>query len=325
MLTDSFGRTHNYLRISLTDHCNLRCFYCMPDENITGLPNQKLMQPEEIEQIASLFVKHGVNKIRLTGGEPLVRKEAKEIIQRLSKLGTELSLTTNGIFVDRFIDTFKEAGIRSVNVSLDTLDPDKFKTITRRDDFQKVWSNIQLLIENGFHVKLNVVAIENVNHDELIDFVRLTKDLPLHVRFIEFMPFSGNNWLKGKVISLENILNTIEPEISFVPIKNELHDTAKVFKPLNHQGTFAVISTMSQPFCSSCNRLRLTADGKMKNCLFSSGEMDLLTALRNNEDLEPLMASNVLDKKKERGGQIDSLESVEAGKLHNRSMISIGG
>mgnify|MGYP003462461311 FL=1 len=193
MIKDSFGRVHDYLRISLTDACNFRCTYCMPDEEIQFKASAHLMQVDEIDAIAGMFVRMGVRKIRLTGGEPLVRKEAAEIIRVLSKYPVELTLTTNGYRAHEFIPVFKEAGIRSVNVSLDTLNPEKFFKITRRDHFRQVWDNIQLLVREGFHVKVNVVMMKGMNEEEIIDFVEWTKTQPVHIRFIEFMPFSGNH------------------------------------------------------------------------------------------------------------------------------------
>ena len=199
LLTDSFGRVHDYLRISLTDRCNLRCTYCMPSEDMQFALHSTLMTADEIYDIAKTFVNLGVKKIRLTGGEPLVRKDAHQIIELLSDLPVELTLTTNATQTHFFIDDFKKAGIKSVNVSLDTFDKEKFFTITRRNDFDTVWNNIHQLIANNFHIKLNVVAMEGVNDDELLDFVKFTKNHPVHVRFIEFMPFPGNDWKREKV------------------------------------------------------------------------------------------------------------------------------
>lgn len=325
-LKDPFGRVHDYLRISLTDTCNLRCFYCMPDEQMKFMPSDRLMSAGEIESIAQTFVQHGVNKIRLTGGEPLVRKDAGDILIRLSKLPVELTLTTNGVFLHDFIPILEECGVRSINISLDTLDPEKFKRITARDRFQQVWQNIQALVKTSMHVKLNVVAIGGINDNEINDFVALTQYLPLHVRFIEFMPFAGNNWMSGKVLSMDEMLQTIGTQFIIEPLENQPHDTAKKFRVPGHAGTFAFISTMSSPFCSGCNRLRLTADGKMKNCLFSKGETDLLGALRNGESLEELIRQSLKEKAWERGGQIPALfEQTNTEALVNRSMISIGG
>ncbi len=326
MLTDTFGRFHNYLRISLTDNCNFRCFYCMPDEKINLLPNPHLMSPKEIETIASAFVAHGVNKIRLTGGEPLVRKEATEIIERLSALPVELTITTNGMLLHNFLNTFKKAGIKSINISLDTLNPLTFKQITRRDEFNRVWENIHLFLQEGFHVKVNMVAMEGINDHEINDFVALTKQLPLHVRFIEFMPFTGNNWMGAKVVSFEKIMQIIAGANDYIPMQSNPNDTAKKFTVVNHIGTFAVISTMSEPFCSSCNRLRLTADGKLKNCLFSKGESDLLSTLRTGGNIDSIIAATIFEKEFSRGGQIPvSYENMDAATITNRSMISIGG
>ena len=283
MIEDSFGRVHNYLRISLTDNCNLRCFYCMPDEDYVVTQSSKLMSANEIEQIARIFIEAGVNKIRLTGGEPLVRHDAEEIILALSKLPVELTMTTNGTRLDKFIDVLKKGNISSLNISLDTLQPQKFNKITRRNQFESVWQNIHLLLQNHFQVKVNVVVMKGLNEEEITDFVEWTKHTPVHVRFIEFMPFTGNRWTRDKVVTLQEMLNTIALKYDFAPIENEPHATAKRFAISGHAGTFAVISTMSSNFCGDCNRIRLTADGKLKNCLFSKDETDLLTAFRNGK------------------------------------------
>lgn len=326
MLIDAYKRVHDYLRISLTDSCNLRCFYCMPDEKISCMPQQHLMQPGEIEQIAALFVQLGVKKIRLTGGEPLVRKEAGDIIRRLGKLPVELTMTSNGVRLHELSGVLTQAGLRSINISLDTLQRDTFRFLTRRDHFQQVYDNILFAVELGMRVKVNVVAMKGINDGEINDFVRLTKDLPLHIRFIEFMPFTGNHWDHAKVIGLQEILDTVATEYTFEPIRHKKHDTAKNFQVKGHAGTFAVISTMTQPFCGDCNRMRLTADGKMKNCLFSRTETDLLGALRAGRDLEPLIRECIAGKAAERGGQFtDDYTHTNPLAIENRSMIAIGG
>lgn len=327
MLKDSFNRIHDYLRISLTDKCNLHCSYCNPvTAALKHLPHAKLMTAPEIETIASTFVKLGVKKIRLTGGEPLVRKDAAEIIRRLSVFPVELAITTNGVFVHQFIDTFKQASLQSVNVSLDSLNKEKCATVAGRNVFDRVWKNTCLLLDNGFHVKVNMVVMKGVNTDEILDFVELTRDLPLHIRFIEFMPFTGNRWDSRQVISYKEILQIISEEYDFIKLKDELHDTSKKFMVPGFKGTFAVISTMSLPFCGDCNRLRLTADGKMKNCLFSKSESDLLGALRRGEDIEPVIRKCVRDKKEVQGGQIlTAYKKLDGMELKNRSMIHIGG
>lgn len=326
MLKDNFGRVHDYLRISLTDVCNFRCQYCIPDENISFMPSSMLMSAEEIEVIAREFVKLGVKKIRLTGGEPLVRKDFAKILEALSKYPIELTLTTNGLRTHEFIDAFKKAGIKSINVSLDTLDKDQFFSITKRNVFDKVWNNIQQLIDEGFHVKVNTVVMRGINDTEIIDFIEWTKNQAVHIRFIEFMPFDKNQWNTKKMFSYQEILDIATTKYSFIPMKDDVNETAKKFKPIGHVGTFAVISTMSEPFCVSCNRLRLTADGKMKNCLFSKGEADILTALRNSEDIVPIIKQCVASKAEALGGQFQGdYTKIDATKIENRSMISIGG
>lgn len=326
MIVDGFNRKHDYLRISLTDNCNLRCFYCMPEEDYMFTPASKLMQADEIEAIAKIFVSQGVKKIRLTGGEPLVRKDAADIIMRLSKLPVKLTLTTNATRLHEFVDVIKDAGISSINISLDTLKKDRFILMTKRDHFEKVMSNIELMIRNNIHVKVNAVVMKGLNDDEISDFITWTKNSPVHVRFIEFMPFDGNRWNSDRVITWQQILEKAKQSFDIVPLERVIHDTAKKYQVKDHLGTFAVISTMSAPFCGDCNRMRLTADGKMKNCLFSKTETDLLTPFRMGEDIIPLIYQSIRDKKEALGGQLTTeLEKIETSKLENRSMITIGG
>ncbi len=326
MIVDSYNRVHDYLRISLTDNCNLRCFYCMPEEDYDFTPASGLMRPDEIEKLATIFVKEGVKKIRLTGGEPLVRKDAAEIILALSKLPVELTLTTNGARLHEFAALIENAGIRSINISLDTLQDDKFTLITRRNIFTQVKDNIDLMLQMGLHVKVNMVVMKGLNDDEICDFVEWTKDIPVHIRFIEFMPFTGNRWTSNKVFSFHEIMEVVGNRYLFMPVEGKPNDTAKVFSVTGHKGTFAVISTMTEPFCGTCNRMRLTADGKLKNCLFSDSETDLLTALRNGADVLPLIIANIKSKEKELGGQFTTaLQTIEAANIHNRPMITIGG
>lgn len=329
ILTDSFGRAHQYLRISLTERCNLRCTYCMPAEGIALSPKSHLMTAEEIYEIAKTFVAHGVTKIRLTGGEPLVRKDVPIILEKLATLPVELGITTNAIVVDRYIPTLKTCGIKNINVSLDSLDRERFKQITRRDYFEKVYANILLLIAEGFNVKVNVVLIKDFNDDEIIDFINLTKELPVVVRFIEFMPFDGNQWNLKKMVSLDEVMNTVFetfPALDVVRLEDASNDTSKNYGIKNYKGSFAIISSVTNPFCDSCNRLRLTANGQLKNCLFSNTESDVLTALRSGKDITSVIQKAVQAKLKVRSG-MNTLEKLKNPQLHskNRSMIAIGG
>ena len=325
MLVDQHNRTHDYLRISLTDNCNLRCFYCMPEEDYVFTPAKQLMQAAEIEELAKIFVSLGVMKMRLTGGEPLVRKDATAILQALAKLPVALTLTTNGTRLHKFVQVLEDAGVRSINISLDTLLADKFLFITRQNHFNTVKQNIALLLNRGFHVKINVVVMKGLNEDELTDFVEWTKLEPVHIRFIEFMPFTGNRWTNNKVVTWQEMMHTIEKTYAFTALPGKPHDTAKAYQVPGHAGSFAVISTMSAPFCGGCNRMRLTADGKMKNCLFSKEETDLLTALRNGEPVVPLVQQSIWGKAKELGGQFNTdFEHLYANTIQNKSMITNG-
>ena len=329
LLQDDFGRFHNYLRISITEHCNLRCTYCMPEEGISLTPKAHLMTADEILTIAQTFADMGVTKIRLTGGEPLVRKDAKAIILRLGKLGVHLTLTTNGILVPYFIDTFHEAGIKMINISIDSLVKEKFNQITRRSYFETVFENIELLLTEGFKVKLNVVLIKGFNDNEIVDFVALTKHKNIQIRFIEFMPFSGNQWDKSKLVSYSEILEMLKSNFEHHEIErltDAPNDTAKNYKIKSYKGSFAIISSVTNPFCSTCNRIRLTADGKLKNCLFSNSETSLLETLRSGQSILPLIQQNILSKKAVRAGMDDDLKFQNPALFsQNRSMIAIGG
>lgn len=326
MMVDTFNRVHDYLRISLTDNCNLRCFYCMPKEEYAFTTASRLMQADEIYSLAKIFVSEGVKKIRLTGGEPFVRKDAAQIIQLLSSLNIQLAVTTNGTRLHEFVDVLKASDIQAINISLDTLQADKFKLITKRDLFNTVKQNIESFVHKEFRVKVNVVVMKDFNDTEINDFIEWTKYFPVQIRFIEFMPFAGNQWTSNQVVSLKDILKTIRSRYEFSPEDGEKNDTDKKYRVLNHAGSFAVISTMTSPFCSSCNRIRLTADGKLKNCLFSKGETDLLTPFREGKDILPLIHQNIHSKAKELGGQFTAnLKDVKTNAIENRSMITIGG
>ncbi len=323
-LTDTFHRRHDYLRISLTDACNLRCTYCMPNEKMQVTPSSKLMQAEEIKHIAATFVELGVKKIRLTGGEPLLRKDVRKILRLLATLDVELAISTNAVLVNEYIADLKSANIASVNVSLDTLNAEEFFAITKRNDFGKILSNIHLLLSNGFKVKINMVVMKDINTQAILDFIEWTKEFPLEVRFIEFMPFKGNGWQQDAVFFAIDALKLISTKYDYVKLEDRAESTSRNYKVIGHKGSFGFISTITEPFCDSCNRLRLTADGKMKNCLFDRGETDLLTALRKGEDILPLIQKSVQNKKLQRGGLFDSMN--EAAAFHeNRTMISIGG
>lgn len=329
ILTDDFGRKHNYLRISLLEKCNLRCTYCMPADGIALSPKASLMTADEILALAQVFVENGVDKIRLTGGEPLLRKDFPEIISKLSTLKTSLSITTNGILIDRHIEALKEANVKKINLSLDTLVSSKFHTITLRNQFEKVIDNLHLLLNNDFHVKVNVVLMKGFNENEITDFVQLTQFLPISVRFIEFMPFAGNEWDRSKMVSQNEILSEVNNVFSSEDIQkleDEKNFTARTYKIKGFQGDFGIISSITNPFCDGCNRIRLTANGKIKNCLFSNSETDLLTAYRNGESITNLISESIKNKKKVRAGMV-TVSEMDDPALHfdNRSMIAIGG
>jgi molybdenum cofactor biosynthesis protein A len=328
MIIDQQNRVHNYLRISLTEKCNLRCTYCMPAEGVKLSPRKSIMNAQEVFEIAQKFVEAGVTKIRLTGGEPLVRKDIKPIIEQLSTLNVSIGISSNGILIDRFIPELIKAKIKNINISLDTLNRQKFQDISRFDKLSQVLSNIDLLINKGFNVKINVVLMKGFNDDEIIDLIALSKHKSIAVRFIEFMPFDGNAWDENKVVSEKEILEKVSNHYSsenVVKLADGENETAHNYKIKDHLGQFGIISTVSNPFCDSCNRIRLTANGKIKNCLFSSGETDLLSAFRDGQDITPLIHKNIAEKQPSRGG-LDLEGSFLNPTSHvNRSMILIGG
>ena len=241
ILTDSFNRAHTYLRISLIERCNLKCTYCMPEDGIPLSPRNYLMTYEEVYTIAKTFVEHGVTKIRLTGGEPFIRKDIHVILKKLASLGIELSITTNAVLVDKYISVLKEYEIKTLNVSLDTLNRGKFSKITRRNEFERVYKNVLLLIKEGFKVKINVVLIKGFNEEEVINFIELSKHYPVTVRFIEFMPFNGNKWDLSKLVSYAQIMDMIHAHYSKASIKriqDAPNDTSKNYKVSDYKEAF---------------------------------------------------------------------------------------
>ncbi|HCX23923.1 MAG: GTP 3',8-cyclase MoaA [Flammeovirgaceae bacterium] len=323
-IVDKFGRPHSYLRISLTDRCNLRCFYCMPEEGIELIDKPSIMSLEEIISISSTFQKLGVDTVRLTGGEPLIRKNFDYLVEELRNLGLQVKLTTNGILLNRHLEHFKKIGIQKINISLDTLDKAKSVFITKRDYYDRIMSNIEQALEMGFQIKLNVVLIKDVNDKEINDFIELTKDQNIGIKFIEFMPFKGNKWDWSKGISQETILKIVSEKYGeVIALNNPKHSTSQNFTIEGHKGSFGIISTITNPFCADCNRIRLTADGKMKNCLFANAETDLLTPYRNGENLEKLILETIQQKKYSRDGMDVKMDASQY--ENNRTMTSIGG
>ncbi|XP_075060531.1 molybdenum cofactor biosynthesis protein 1 isoform X4 [Mixophyes fleayi] len=325
-LTDSFGRKHNYLRISLTEKCNLRCQYCMPEEGVKLTPRSDLLTTQEILTLARLFVQEGVDKIRLTGGEPLIRPDVLDIVGQLRKLEglKTIALTTNGINLARQLPKLKEAGLDVLNVSLDTLVPAKFEFIVRRKGFHKVLEGIRRAVELGYNpVKVNCVVMRGLNEDELLDFVELTENQPLEVRFIEYMPFDGNKWNFKKMVSYQEMLDTIRqrwPELE--KLSTEMSSTSKAYRVPHFQGQIGFITSMSEHFCGSCNRLRITADGNLKVCLFGNAEVSLRDLLRTEateKELVQIIGAAVGRKKKQHAGMFSISQ------MKNRPMILIGG
>ncbi|KAL3311823.1 Molybdenum cofactor synthesis protein 1 [Cichlidogyrus casuarinus] len=339
-LYDSFNRKHTYLRISVSETCNLRCFYCMPDDEVAMAKRHQFLTKQEIVTLADFFIRNGIEKIRITGGEPLMRPDLADLISGINEKARNypwfvgIGLTTNGIGLHRKLPQLIDHGLNAVNISLDTLNSSKFLQITRRNGFKLTMQAIFTAIDNKNRcaVKVNCVVINGVNETELEEFVELTRHLAIEVRFIEFMPFAGNRWDPKKIITKRNMLTRIMTHFSGTPIhqlhQQDRHATADLYQVENFQGKFGFISSMSDHFCASCNRIRLTADGNLKICLHDSHEASLLPILRNRQvDKETLYAQldnfvrQQLTKKRFKHGDLD----LETGSNRNRSMTRIGG
>jgi GTP 3',8-cyclase len=291
-LVDRYNRHLNYLRISITDRCNLRCVYCVPADQIPRLPHTDILRYEEILRIVRIGVDLGISKIRITGGEPLVRKDVCEFLAAISRLPglEEVTLTTNGVLLEENIGCIQDAGIRRINVSLDTLQKDKFADITGRNYFEKVWNGIAAARAAGIDpIKLNVVALRGTNDDEFLDFARLTRSQPYHIRFIEYMPIGKSRVGFGPPILVPEIKARIAKIGPLVPLeKNPADGPAERFKLEGAVGEIGFISALSHHFCGSCNRLRLTASGQLRPCLLSDRQLDLKGPLRAGEPDEKL-------------------------------------
>ena len=285
MALDRYGRRIHYLRISLTDHCNLRCLYCMP-EDMVFRPSAELMQDDEILTLVRLFVSLGFDKIRLTGGEPTIRLQVVNLVQQIANTPgvNALTMTTNGVRLPQLARPLAQAGLQRVNISLDTLNPDKFQTLTRWGSLKEVWSGIQAAEEAGLTpVKINAVVVRGYNESDMIDLARLTQEHPWQVRFIEMMPFGGNNdFQMSQLVTAAEMHAYLEPVLGSLEQVNggDLDGEARIFRLPGAQGDIGFISSVSAPFCHSCSRARLTADGRLRLCLLREGEVDLLTPLR---------------------------------------------
>ena len=324
---DNNHRIINYLRLSVTDRCNLRCIYCMPEEGVKFVPHNEILTYEEMLRVVSLCVLRGIRKVRLTGGEPLVRKGIISFIERLCHIDglEEITLTTNGVLLKEFARPLRKCGICRVNVSMDTLKPERFYQITRRDHFDRVWEGIQEAESAGFQpIKINVVAMRGMNDDEILDFARLTFKKAYHVRFIEMMPVGEKNaWTAERFVSIKEILSMIRGLGSIRPLDSKpLDGPAQRYALEGAEGEIGVIGAISHRFCQGCNRLRLTADGHLRGCLFSEQETDIKTLLRQgkgNRHLFELITNTILNKPKNHGLDIYRPRKCV------RSMNSIGG
>jgi cyclic pyranopterin phosphate synthase len=333
LLRDSFARVIDYLRISITDKCNLRCLYCMPSGGIAASRHPDILSYEEIVRIASVSAHLGVKKIRLTGGEPLVRKNIAFLISSLRSIeGVEdLSLTTNGLLLYRCADKLAGAGLNRVNVSIDSFKPERYRFITRGGDLDTVLRGIQAAECAGLTpLKINMVPIRGINDDEILDFARLTLGTEYHVRFIECMP-SGlvDFWSPGKYITTDEVKKQIERIGALTPVRTRKNGPSKYYRLDGAKGIIGFISALTHHFCSDCNRLRLTADGKLRPCLFSETEIDLKSAMRGgapDEEIERLLRLSIEIKPKEHDLKGHSRPlSLATCRPEKRPMSKIGG
>ncbi len=324
MLIDDHGRKINYLRLAVTDRCNLRCFYCMPEQGINWLDRKELMTYEEMLGICSLLVKMGIEKIRITGGEPFVRKDIMSFLSDLSKLNglKQISITTNGVLTAPYIPEMKKLGIRSVNLSLDTLDKDRFLAITHRNEFDAVMGTLDELLRHDMDIKMNAVVMEGKNIDDIIPLVALTKDMPVSVRFIEEMPFNGTGShypaLLWDHIKILETIKVIYPSIQKIP--DPANSTSYNFHIPGHKGNVGIIAAYTRSFCGTCNRIRITPVGALKTCLYDNGVLnikDLVRSGKSDIEINNSLISAISHRAK------DGWEA-EKNTVHE-SMASIGG
>lgn len=327
MLFDPYQRKINYLRISVTDRCNLRCRYCMPEQGLPLTPHGEILTYEEIQRIVRIFASEGISKVRLTGGEPLVRKGIVDLVSRLSEIDEikDLGLTTNGLLLRDFAGELKRAGLKRVNISLDTLIKERFFQITRRNGYERVWEGIHKALELRLvPIKINMVAIRGLNDDEIESFARLTLRLPLTVRYIEYMPSgNGEEWTEGDILTIPEIKGRLEKMGNLLSIPPERWDgPARRFRLEGALGEIGLIAPVSDHFCGNCNRLRLTPDGKIRTCLFSDQEVDVKQFLRNGGSDEDLRQQLLLAlKNKPERHHINTHQFKKC----QRNMSAIGG
>ncbi|MBS1772374.1 MAG: GTP 3',8-cyclase MoaA [Bacteroidetes bacterium] len=328
MLTDNHGRKINYLRLAVTDRCNLRCSYCMPEEGINWLDRKELMSYEEMLVTCSLLVKMGIEKIRITGGEPFVRKDMMPFLEQLSQLQglKELTLTTNGVLTAPLIPELKRLGIRSINLSLDTLDRNRFFAISFRDEFDAVLETIDTALQHGIELKTNTVVMDGKNTMDIIPMVNLTKDLPISVRFIEEMPFNGGeahykHWEWNHV----KILNTIKEAYPGIEkIQDAAYSTAYNYHIPGHKGNVGIIAAYTRSFCGTCNRLRITPEGILKTCLYDNGVLNMKQLMRDGLSAEEI-EQQLLNKIKSRAANGHEAERNRLNNPVHESMSTIGG
>ena len=336
MLVDSFGRSITYLRISLTDRCNLRCLYCMPPQGIIWKPPEEILSYSEITKIVAASAQLGIHRVRLTGGEPLVRRDLPELVHSLASIPgiEEVSLTTNGVLLERLAKPLAEAGLKRVNISLDTLDANKFKQITRGGDIECVWRGIAAAEEaNLFPIKINTVVVRGLNSDELLTLASLTLDHPWHIRFIELMPIGEQqDWGPGFPLPSQRYYSVkeIHQALASLVLKStespEGNGPSRTYQIPGARGTVGFISPLGEHFCASCNRLRLTADGKLRSCLFSEAEVDVKASIRRGESVKGQLLK-ALATKPEGHGIISPADNLiyPADPTLARSMSQIGG
>jgi cyclic pyranopterin phosphate synthase len=324
-LIDSFGRVHRDLRISVTDRCNFRCTYCMPVEGMSWLPRAELLSYEEIERLATVFVTHlGIESIRLTGGEPTVRSHLPVLVRKLAGLDVDLSLTTNGASLEHLAHDLAAAGLRRINISLDSLRPERFAALTQRDDLARVLGGIDAAVDAGLApVKVNCVVMRGVNDDEIVDFARFGRERGVVVRFIEFMPLDAQGaWTNDRVATRADILAAVESAFPVEPVGVRGDQPAERYRYRDGAGEVGVIASVTEPFCSSCDRVRLTAEGQLRNCLFALDDYDLRGPLRDGaSDAELVEIIRTAVSAKWAGHQINQVHFIRP----RRSMSQIGG